>query len=201
MKSSRCRKIKRGAAMLLASGLLTVYVGIASAAPLMGKLKTGGSKPIIVNGYKVASGTAIFSGSQIQSPAGVGATVELGALGRLDIAPRTEVTLTFSEGNVAAELKSGYVVLTTRKGVKGSVRTPDGKLAQTDITKLSSVIARTAGSAGPEASVPIGAAAGGIGAGTAAGVGAAGAAVVGGAAAARGNGRGRDLSPTTPRQP
>jgi hypothetical protein len=60
------------------------------------------------------------------------------------------------------------------------------------------VIARTAGSVGPEAAAPIGAAGGSIGAGAAAGVGAAGAAVIGGAAAARGNGRGNDVSPLSP---
>ena len=192
------KKISKVASLLLASCILSICAGVGFAAPMTGKLRTRGSKPVIVNGNKAVSGSTIFSGAQIQSPEGVGVTVELGSLGRLDMAPNANVTLTFSAGNVAAELKSGYVVLTTNKGIKGSVRTSEGQLVETDPSKLSSVIARTTGSVGPEAAAPVGAAAGGIGAGTAAGIGAAGAAVVGGAAAARGDGRGNDVSPSSP---
>lgn len=197
MSLNRNKKIL-AAPLLLGSCMLLVFASVAFAAPMTGKLKTRDNKPITVNGNKVNPGIAIFSGSQIESPDGVGATIELGALGRLDMAPLTSVTLSFSAGNVHVALKSGYVVLTTKKGVKGSVITLDGKVIETDSSKLSSVIARTEGSIGPEASAQVGAAAGGVGIGTAIGMGAAGAAVISGAAATSNTNRGSSVSPSTP---
>lgn len=163
-----------------------------------GKLKTRNNKQVTLNGNKAASGTTILSGAQIQTPEKVGATVEINGLGRLDMAPQVDVKIEFVAGQIIVELKSGYVVLTTAKGVKGFVKMPDGKTIELDGTKQSSVIARTEGSIGPEASAPVGAA-GGIGAGgAAAGAAAAGGTVVGGAAASKSK-RGKDVSPSTPR--
>jgi hypothetical protein len=181
--------------------VLGVLQGQMLAAPtLMGTLRTRDNKPVLVNGNKVSSGTTILSGARIQSPNKVGATVDLASLGRLDFAPDTDFVVTFDAGKVSVRLKAGYVVLTTRKGISGIVTTPDGKAFETDSSKLSSVVARTLGALGPEASVPIGAA-GGLGGGAAAAtLGGVGAAVVGGAAAAGSNGRASDLSTDKPRQ-
>ena len=202
MKSSKRRKINGAAALLLASFILSVCVGVGFAAPMTGKLRTRGKKPVIVNGNKVNAGIAIFSGARIQSPENVGATVDLGVLGQLDLAPNTDLTLTFSAGDVSVDLRSGYVILTTKRRVKGIVYTSEGQVVQTDPSKLSSVVARTAGSLGPEASAPIGATSGGVGAGTAAGVAGAGAAAAAvGAAARKGSGRGRAVSPSAPPRP
>jgi hypothetical protein len=181
--------------------LLVMQVAMAAAAtPISGKLTTRNNKPILVNGNSVKPGTTIFSGANLQSPAKVGATVNLGWLGRLDMAPLTDVTLVFDATHIDVQLKSGYVVLTASKGITGKVTTSEGKVFQTDLAKLSSVIARTAGSVGPEVAAPIGAAAGGLSGGAIGGIGAAGAGVIGGAAAAQGSSRGGDLSTDKPRQ-
>lgn len=166
----------------------------ASAAQLTGKLRTRGNEPVVINGNKVVTGTTVFSGAQIASPEKVGATVEIPSLGRLDIAPQTRLTLNFAAGRVEVALQAGYVVLTTEKGVEGRV-TVDGKTLTTDSSKQSSVVAKTAGSVGPETA---GAAGGG---GPSAGkVGAiAGAAAAAGGAGAAARGRGRSLSPGSPR--
>lgn len=164
---------------------------------LLGKLKTRGNKSISVNGSSATSGTTITSGAQLQTPQGVGATVNLGSLGRVDIAPNTNFTLTFTEGNVAANLKEGYVILTTKKGVTGSVTHPDGSIAMTDPSKLSSVVGQTPGSPGPTAAGGVGAAGGGLSGAAIGGiVAAAGAAVAGGAAAASGGDSGRSSNPS-----
>jgi len=185
--------------MAIAVLLLVTHVATATAATPTGKLRTRNNKPLLVNGNSVKPGTTIFSGANIQSPAKVGATIDLGSLGRLDMAPLTDVTLVFDAVHIDVQLKSGYVVLTAGKGITGRVVTSEGKVLETDVTKLSSVIARTAGSAGPEVAAPIGAAAGGLSAGAVGGIGAAGAAVIGGAAAAQGSTRGSDLSTDKPR--
>jgi hypothetical protein len=178
--------------------LLSLQIATGSAAPMSGKLRTRDNRPVLVNGNSVRPGTTIFSGARIQSPAKIGATIDLSYLGRVDMAPHTDLIIIFDATKIEVQLKSGYVVLTTSKGIAGKVTTSEGKVFETDMTKQSSVVARTVGSEGPEVAAPIGAAAGGLGAGAAGGVGAAGAAVVGGAAATKDGNRGRDLSTDKP---
>jgi hypothetical protein len=192
--------LRFGKVFALAIMLGVLQVQMLAAPNIMGTLRTRDNKPVVVNGNKVNSGTTIMSGSHIQSPEKTGATVDVPSLGRLDFAPKTDFVVTFDAGKITVRLKVGYVVLTTRKGITGIVTTPDGKAFETDSTKLSSVIARTAGALGPEASVPIGAA-GGMSTGAAAAtVGGVGAAVVGGAAASSSKGRGSDLSTDKPQR-
>ncbi len=179
--------------------VVMVLQTVVLAAPAsIAKLKTRNNKPVKVNGQKAYTGTSLVSGSTIQSPEKVGATIDLGPLGRLDISPNTEVTVTFSEGVVSVQLRSGYVVLTTAKGVSGTVNTNDGDVFKTDSSKQSSVIAKTKGVNGPQAAAAVGAK-GGINAGAAIGVAGVGSTVVGGAAAVKGN-RGSELSTDNPRK-
>lgn len=173
---------------------LNVFAGPA----IMGKLKTRNNKPVTVNSNKASSGATILSGSQIVCPASVGATVELGPLGRLDIAPASDVTLVFDGSKVNVQLRRGYVILTTKKGIAGTVTTDDGKVFVTDASKVSSVVATTTGAVGPEVAATVGAAAGGIGKAGVAGIAAAGAAAVGAGTAA--SKRGSSLSSDNPRQ-
>ena len=190
-------KISKTIALVFVACALQVQ-GLAGSG-LLGKLKTRDNKPVMVNGNKATSGTTLVSGSQIQCPDKVGATVDLGALGRMDMAPKTAVTLSFNASSIFVQLRSGYVVLTTSKGVSGKVTTPEGKVFQTDSSKVSSVVAKSKDSVGPETAA--GAHTGGISTGAAVGVAGAGAAVVGGAAAAKGHGRGSELSGDNPRKP
>ncbi len=191
-------KFGKSIALIFAIGVL--QFNLVAGPTLMGKLRTRNNKPVLVNSNKATSGTTVLSGSQIVCPEKVGATVDLGLLGRVDMAPSTDVTLTFDGTRINVRLNAGYVVLTTKKGIAGTVTTAEGKVFVTDSSKLSSVVARTAGAAGPEAAAAVGAAAGGIGAGGTAGIAGAGAAVVGGAAA-KASGRGSSLSSDNPRKP
>lgn len=168
---------------------------------LMGKLRTGNNKPVLVNSNKAGSGTTIISGARIQCPDKIGATVDLGSLGRLDIAANSDLTLVFAANDVTVQLRAGYVVLTTNKGISGIVTTSEGTVFGTDPSKVSSVIAKMKNAQGPETGAAIGAGQGGTGVGATAGITAAAAAVVGGAAAAKSGGRGSDLSSDNPRKP
>jgi hypothetical protein len=163
---------------------------------LMGRLKTRDNKPVMVNGHKATSGTTLMSGSQIQSGK-VGTTVDLGALGRIDMAPDTDLTVVFKASEVSVQLRSGYVVLTTNKGVTGVVNTADGETFRTEGKNTASVVAKMKGVSGPEAAAKAGATKGGMSTGAVVGVAGAGAAVVGGAAA-KSSGRGGSLSPNRP---
>lgn len=204
MKTLRSKNFLTALALLFIMTMSQVGINAAVGSKVSGRLKTRNNKPVMVNGNKVASGMTVFSGANIQCPEGVGATVDLGRLGRLDLAPLTNMTVTFTENEVSVKLISGCALLTTNKGIKGTINSED-QTFQTDPLKSSSLSTCTAGSTGPETSgtaIGAGGAGGGIsGAGAAAIVGGAGAAIGGAAAAAgsKGSDRGKAVSPSTPR--
>jgi hypothetical protein len=175
-------------------------VHVMSGPRLMGTLRTSNNKPVLVNGNKAGSGTTIISGARIQCPDKIGATVDLGSLGQLDIAANSDLTLGFAASEVSVQLRSGYVVLTTNKGITGTVTTTEGTVFRTDPSKVSSVIARMKGAQGPETGAAIGAARVGSSV-RVAGIAAAAEAIIGGAAVVKSGKRGSDLSSDNPRKP
>jgi hypothetical protein len=178
------KKAAKGCALLLSLVVLQVYVhaellaakssaaaSTAVAQSPSGRLTTRGNNPITVNGNAGHSGETIFSGQQLQTPDGVGATVQLPGLGRVDLAPRTNLTLTFGGNRIGVNLVGGCVILTANKGVAGTVETSGGGTQRTDTEKGSSVDVCTNDKPGGAPLVGQGAAAGagaGAGAGTAA---------------------------------
>lgn len=169
----------------------------ARSAPTMGKLKTRANKAILVNGQKSSTGDTIVSGVKIESPDQVGATVEIANVGRVDIAPNSSLSVTFDDDHININLDKGYVVLTTKKGVKGKVVSADGTTANTDPSKLSSVAGRAGNAVNPNVAATAGS--GSSGASTGASVGGVGAAGGAGAAIVAGTrGRGQSVSPSRP---
>ena len=130
--------------VILAVAQLYVAVGFASpsdatkitgATPqLMGVLTTRDNKAITVNGASAVSGATIPSGAQITTPDGVGATLRLGSLGSLCIAPGSQVTVEFNRatGTITVTVTAGCVILSTNKGTTGTVATPQGTAGQTN---------------------------------------------------------------------
>ena len=100
---------------------------------LVGRLTTRNSQPITVNGLSANTGASIVTGATLETGADQSATVNLGPLGSLDIAPNTKVTLTFDEqANVKAFVTVGCVILRANKGTTGEIATPQGSAAKTD---------------------------------------------------------------------
>ena len=100
---------------------------------LLGRLVTKNNKPVLVNGLSAATGASIVSGATIETKADESATVHIGPLGRLEISPNTQVTLTFdASGEVKAVVNSGCVTLTTLKKTRGEVATAQGTVGTTD---------------------------------------------------------------------
>lgn len=146
------KKACRGLALLVAFAVMQVYVlatpttpptaksnETASSTVLFGRLSTLGEGKVVVNGSPVLSGTTILSGAQLQTPATAGATVNLGAAGKLDIAPQSNLTLFFDQNSVTVNIMSGDALLMTGEGVKGSLTTPDGKTKLADGKSASSL--------------------------------------------------------------
>lgn len=97
------------------------------------RLTTRNNQPITVNGLSANTGASILTGATIETGADQAATVNLGPLGSLDIAPNTKLVLTYDDqGNVKALLIYGCAVLTAKKKTNGEIATEQGSLGKTD---------------------------------------------------------------------
>lgn len=142
------QKFLTAAALFLVFAVTQVYIGVSFAKPnggvtpsaspqqLMGVLQTRNDQPILVNGVSAISGATIPSGATIQTPDGVGATINIGALGSICIAPNTRLTVNFARqgngGEINLALTTGCAILSTNKNVQGSITAP-----QTPATNIS----------------------------------------------------------------
>ena len=99
----------------------------------VGRLTTSNNQPIQVNGLSAATGASILSGATIETGADQTATVNLGALGTVDIAPNTKLVLTFDDqGNFKALVAIGCVKVTARTNATGEIATEQGSLGKTN---------------------------------------------------------------------
>src|SRR2546423_5522023 len=105
---------------------------VGSAPQIVGKLSTRGNRAIVVNGNNTEAGASILDGATIETPDGTGATISLGALGEIDLAPNTVAVISFSNGQVKVTLKRGCAIVRSKQGVNGSIETPDGTTIPAD---------------------------------------------------------------------
>lgn len=153
MLINRRRFVRKANAVLLTLVMLNLYVmmgartskastntsagEVNSGKLIVGRLSLADQQKIYVNGNEAPAGTSIFSGMRLQSPAGVNAVVQLGALGQVSLDPGTDLTLDFSTGNVAVNVAAGGATLTTNEGVSGSLTSADGTVTRSEGTKAS----------------------------------------------------------------
>lgn len=143
MTTTRRRKAINALALFLIFAITQVYIQVNVAGPtaapkaqtggpLTGKITTSGNQPILVNGAAISSGGTVLNGATIEVPDGVGATIDLGPLGSIDLAPNTKVVIEFSDGQVRVRLVHGCVILRTKKGTSGQIDTEQGVAVQND---------------------------------------------------------------------
>src|SRR5262245_40604769 len=100
---------------------------------VVARLTTRNNQPITVNGLSANTGPSILTCATIETVAYQSATVNLGSLGSLDIAPNTKLVLTYDDqGNVKAVLVYGCAVLTAKKKTTGEIATEQGSAAKND---------------------------------------------------------------------
>jgi hypothetical protein len=142
MNLKRRNGYKAIAAFLLFA-MVQVAVQIAFAAPttpthnvvpvpqqFIARLTTRNNQPITVNGNSATTGASIVTGATIETGADTSATVNLGPLGSLDIAPNTKLVLTYDEkGNVKAVIIFGCAILAAKKKTNGEIATEQGGTA------------------------------------------------------------------------
>ena len=131
------------ALLLLAIVQVSLQVGLAEPSnttnpvvvpqQVVARLTTRNNQPVTVNGLSANTGASILTGATIETGADQSATVNLGSLGSLDIAPNTKLVLTYDDqGNVKVVLVYGCAVLTAKKKTTGEIATDQGTAAKND---------------------------------------------------------------------
>ena len=108
------------------AGATTANSTTAANGLMLGRLMLAETESVLVNGNSAKSGTTILSGSQLQTPEDVNATVQLGSAGTLYIEPNTNLTVTFDKTNVDVKVAAGNAFVAANVGVTSSVTNPDG---------------------------------------------------------------------------
>lgn len=217
---------QKALALLIVFSFLQLYVLVALAGPgfpldaataptpppqdtITGRVVTRNNQSILVNGNQVSTGDSVLTGAVVETPDQVGATINLGRLGSIDLAPNTKVQIEYSDGQIKVTLIQGCVIVRNKRGTSAQVNTDKGPAASNDSNqKQAAVLDVCYPSGAPSPIVNQGAAAnagaGGGGGGAAAGAGTkpwvwlvllGGGATITGIALAH---RGRNTSPSRP---
>lgn len=100
---------------------------------IVARLTTRNNQAITVNGLSANTGASILTGATLETGADQSATVNVGPLGSLEIAPNTKLVLTYDDqGNVKAVIVYGCATLTAKKNTTGEIATDKGSAGRTD---------------------------------------------------------------------
>lgn len=98
-----------------------------------GRLTTSNNQPIQVNGLSASTGASILSGATLETGADQSATVNLGALGTVEMGPNTKLVLTFDEqSNFKALVMFGCAKVSARANATGEIATDQGSAGKTN---------------------------------------------------------------------
>lgn len=131
--------IRKAISMCLVAFIAATYsmAALANSERVVGELlisgnNINGQSPFVkVNGETVQSGRSIFSSSTIVTPENAGAIINLGKIGKIELAPNTTLDLSFSSSGINGNLLSGRVtVLNSAKSV--NITTIDGNSVSLD---------------------------------------------------------------------
>lgn len=85
-----------------------------------------GEKPfVVVNGERAFNGRTFFSNGTISTTETSSATINIGKLARVELAPSSSLTLSFAEGSVTGSLSKGQVSVSNVEGVSVKIDTPN----------------------------------------------------------------------------
>jgi hypothetical protein len=131
----------------LAVAVLSVYSMVALASPgakeASGLLSVAGQ--VTVNGQRVSSGGTIFSDSIVTTAEKSSATVSISKVGRVELAPNSNLKLTFTENSIMGLLESGSAHVSTLAGVTVNITTKDGAVVADGSQATSIVVSLTKG--------------------------------------------------------
>lgn len=132
------RSTSRAIAVFLAFALVQVCIQLSFAAPtvpqqFIARLTTTGNQPITVNGASAASGASLLTGATIETPDAVSATIDLGALGTVELQPNSSIQLDFDDnGNVRVKILRGCAVIKKSGPGEAEAYTAEGASEKTN---------------------------------------------------------------------
>jgi hypothetical protein len=124
--------IRKARSLCFMGAIYATYsmVTLASTEKIAGELLISGKNSSVkVNGETAQSGRSVFTASTISTPENTSAIINLGKLGKLELAPNTTVNISFTEKGINGDLLSGKItVLGTNNAV--NIRTTEGKIVE-----------------------------------------------------------------------
>ena len=125
--------IRKALSMCLVVATIATYsmVTLASSEKVVGELFISGKNLsgetafVKVNGEAAQNGRAVFSSSTIVTPNDASAVINLGKIGKIELAPATTLGLTFNENGISGDLLAGRVTVLNASD-KVSIKTLDG---------------------------------------------------------------------------
>jgi ferric-dicitrate binding protein FerR (iron transport regulator) len=118
---------RKSLATAVAVAVLSAYSMVVLAAPgakASGELSVSGQ--VTVNGQKVISGGTVFSDSTISTAAQSSASVNISKVGRVELAPNSNLRLSFADNSITAMLETGSAQVSTVAGTTVNLTTKDG---------------------------------------------------------------------------
>ena len=144
--NSRQKKALKALAVLLSFAFTQVYVSAALPGPAPGgvpqqtltaRLTTRNNQPITVNGNAAGTGATILTGATIETPDQVGATLDLGDAGIVELEPNSKIQLDFDEnGNVRVKVIRGCAATRKKANVLAGKELPGEMELYTDADSL-----------------------------------------------------------------
>jgi len=142
----RQKKALKAFAIFLSFAFSQVYVTAALPGPAPGgvpqqtltaRLTTRNNQPITVNGNAAGTGATILTGATIETPDQVGATLDLGDAGIVELEPNSKIQLDFDEnGNVRVKVIRGCAATKKKANVLGGKELPGEMELYTDAESL-----------------------------------------------------------------
>jgi hypothetical protein len=107
--------IKKGLTVCLSVAIFATYSMIALAAPgsAVGDLTVTGKSDVTVNGEAAQSGRTIFSSSLVKTSETSSATLNLGKLGRIEVAPNSTFDMKVDNQGISGNLVEGKITSLT----------------------------------------------------------------------------------------
>jgi ferric-dicitrate binding protein FerR (iron transport regulator) len=96
----------------------------APGAKASGELSVSGQ--VTVNGQKVISGGTVFTDLTINTAAQSSASVNISKVGRVELAPKSNLHLSFTDNSITARLETGSAQVSTLAGKTVNLTTKDG---------------------------------------------------------------------------
>lgn len=90
---------------------------------------SGDKSAVLFNGERTYSGRTFFSSGVIATPETSSAVVNLGKLGRINLAPNSNLSLNFTENTISGKLSSGQIKVFSTEGVSVNIETNDNAVS------------------------------------------------------------------------